>query len=301
MSQLPGTTIVPPYHVKWHVEPDSPRTFDLAEANRRLDAAGYARNANDKRVDRQGKEIVLRMTWPDSEDHSTDAQFLQGWFAELGIGVDASVTEEGALYELLYGPETGGNADWDTYMWGWGGDPDPMSLLSWYVSDQIEPGGNDCFYDNPRYDELFKLQQRAADEAERHAYLAEMQQLFYQDSCNIPLYYDNELHAYRTDKFAGWTRQPPDTGTPLFGFGYGGYLALVDAASVTPEPTAEAPSASSAESGAPTPAPSADTSTTSGGDSSMLILLALVAVVLTAVIGLFVARRRGGAATQEDE
>ena len=32
-------------------------------------------------------------------------------------------------------------------------------------------------------------------------------------ACYHVLYYDNELHAYRTDKFAGWTNQPPDNGT----------------------------------------------------------------------------------------
>ena len=36
-----GTTNVPPYHADWHVEPTTPRRFDIAEANQRLDAAGY--------------------------------------------------------------------------------------------------------------------------------------------------------------------------------------------------------------------------------------------------------------------
>ena len=300
---VPGTTNVPPYHVKWHVEPDRPRTFDLAEANRRLDAAGYTRNAAGNRVDKDGKEIVLRLTWPDSEaTHATDAQFIQGWWKELGVGVDASVTEEATLTAALYGPETDGKADWDAYMWGWTGDPDPMSLLSLFTTDQIPPGTNDVFYSNPRYDELFKLQQRATDEAQRHGYIAEMQNLFYDDSPNIVMYYDNELHAYRTDKFVGWTNQPPDTGTPLFGYGYPGYLALIDAASVTPEPTAAAPTeAASAASGEPTPAPSADGGAATGGDSSSTLLLAVVAVVIIVAIGLIVARQRGNKPTQEDE
>ena len=38
---VPGTTNVPPYHANWHVEPTTPRRFDIAEADRRLDAAGY--------------------------------------------------------------------------------------------------------------------------------------------------------------------------------------------------------------------------------------------------------------------
>ncbi len=146
---VPGTTHVPPYHVKWHVEPDHPRTFDLAEANRRLDAAGYTRGADGRRVDKEGKPIVLRLTWPDSEaGHATDAQFIKGWFDQIGIGVDAFVTEEAKLTSDLLGPEADGTADWDFYMWGWTGDPDPMSLLSFFTTDQIPAGINDCFYSN---------------------------------------------------------------------------------------------------------------------------------------------------------
>ena len=35
-----GTTIVPPVLTQWHVQPDKPRTFDIALAKQKLDAAG---------------------------------------------------------------------------------------------------------------------------------------------------------------------------------------------------------------------------------------------------------------------
>lgn len=297
---VPGTTHVPPYHVKWHVEPDHPRTFNIAEANTRLDAAGYASNADGKRVDKDGKVITLRLTWPDSEDHSADAQFITGWFEQIGIGVDSFVTEEGKLYTDLAGPESDGNANWDFYIWGWTGDPDPMSLLSFFTTDQIAAAINDPFYSNPRYDELFKLQQRATDDTERHGYIAEMQQLFYDAAAYHILYYDSELHAYRTDKFSGWVSQPPDTGTPLFGYGYSGYMALTDASIVpTPAPTVAVtagPTGVAATGGpAATPAPSG--SDTSSSATPLLIGGLIVIVIL--VGGFLLLRRRGGA--QEEE
>ena len=43
-----------------------------------------------------------------------------------------------------------------------------------------------------------------------------MQNLFYDQAPYHILYYDAELDAYRTDKFAGWQNQPTDGGTPLF-------------------------------------------------------------------------------------
>ena len=291
-----GTTIVPPYHVNWHVEPDHLRKFDIAEANSRLDAAGYTRGPDGKRKDKDGKVINLRLTWPDSEDHAADAQFIKGWFEQIGIGVDPFVTEEGKLYTDLAGPESDGKADWDFYIWGWGGDPDPMSLISHFATDQIASATNDCFYSNPRYDELFVLQQRATDVVTRKQYMVEMQNLFYDAICSDTLYYDSELHAMRTDKFTGWINQPPDTGTPLFGFGYSGYMALTDASAVpTPGPTVVATAPPVGVSPAPTAAP---TGSGTGGVSTPVLIGGLIVIVVI-VAGFVLMRRRGGA--QETE
>jgi peptide/nickel transport system substrate-binding protein len=293
-----GSTQVPPYHVKWHVEPTTPRTFNIEEANKRLDAAGYAKNGDGKRVDKEGKVITLRLTWPDSEDHSADAQFIQGWFEQIGIGVDAFVTEEGKLIEELYGPDAGGPANWDFYMWGWGGDPDPTSLLQTFTSANIPSGINDCFFSDPHYDELFDQQLHATDETARKTAIAEMQNVFYDAACYHILYYDSELHAYRTDKFAGWVNQPPDTGTPLFGFGYGGYMALTDASAVpTPGPTAVAATTAPGTSAGPTATQAPGTTNT--GSSSTPLLIGGVILLIVVVGGILLMRRRATPQAEE--
>lgn len=294
---VPGTTHVPPYQVNWHVEPTNPRGFDIAQANAKLDAAGYEKGADGIRIDKDGKPIELRLTWPD-EAYADDAQFIRGWWEQLGIRVDAFSTEEGALIDLLYGAAAGGDANWDTYIWSWGGDPDPMSLLSLFTSDELESGTNDCFYSNARYDELFGLQQKAIDVAQRKQYIAEMQQLFYDAGCNTPLYYDSELHAMRTDKFTGWVNQPPNDGTPLFGFGYSGYMALTDASIVpTPVPTAVTTPAPNATPG-PTPGATQAPSTGDTGSTTTLVIGGVV-VILVIAAGFFLLRRRSPKAEEE--
>jgi peptide/nickel transport system substrate-binding protein len=288
---VPGDTHVPPYHVNWHITPANLRTFSIETANQKLDTAGYAKNGEGQRVDKDGKVIELRLTWPDSEDHQADADFIRGWWEQLGIGVDAFVTEETPLIDALYGPETGDyTADWDTYIWGWGGDPDPQSLVSLFTTDQIEAGLNDCFFSNARYDELFSLQQRATDVATRKDYIAEMQQIFYDEGCNTPLYYDSELHAMRTDKFTNWVNQPPDTGTPLFGFGYSGYMSLTDASLVpTPGPTVVATPAPGATGPTATSAPGAG----AGAISTPVLLIGALLIIAAIVAGFWFMRRRG--------
>jgi peptide/nickel transport system substrate-binding protein len=289
----PGDSVVPPFHVRWYTAPDNHRSFNIDEANRRLDAAGYPRGADGTRVDKEGKPITLRVTWPDSEaEHETDAQFIKEWWGELGIGVDAYQSEEGKLIDDLY-PPPDGPANFDIELWGWVGDPDPTSLLNVLRTEEI---GNlsDSFWSNARYDELFLQQRAEVDEAKRFEMIKEMQQLAYDEAPYIVMYYDAELHAYRTDRFGGWVNQPTEGGTPLFGYGSGGYNVLTDLSAVpTPGPTdVTAPSA------APTPAPSAEGSGAGGGDSTLLILGAAgLAVVVLLVILLM--RRKSGSAEDE--
>jgi peptide/nickel transport system substrate-binding protein len=290
----PGSTIVPPFHTRWHTPPDSPRSFDIAEANRRLDAAGYARDADGDRLDAEGEKIVLRVTWPDSEaEHATDAEFIKEWWGQLGIGVDAFVTEEGKLLEDLVPPVSGGPANFDIELWGWVGDPDPTSLLNVLRTEEIG-SFSDSFWSNARYDELFLAQRAEADPVKRAAMIKEMQELAYAEAPYIILYYDAELHAYRTDKFAAWRDQPSDGGTPLFGYGSGGYTVLTDATAV-PTP---GPSATAAASQGPAPSPTGGGEPPASSDQTPLIIGA-VGLVIVIAVGFLLLRRKPAAAEEE--
>ncbi len=297
----PGTTIIPPYHARWHVPPENPRTFDLAEADRRLTDAGYLREGDGPRQDKEGNPINLRLTWPDSEaEHATNAEFLVEWFGELGIEVDAAVTAEGALIEAVTGPP-GGPADYDIYMWGWVGDPDPNSLLGFLTTAEIG-GASDSYYSNERFDELYDLQRSEADPDQRLEYLTEMQELAYAEAPYHILYYDSELHVYRTDKFGGWDNQPAEGGTPLFGYGSWGYTQLTDANAPAPSPSAPASQEPGTSGPAVTPAPSGSPDVgqpTSTGNNTLLLVLGLAALVAILAVGLVVMRRRGAAADEE--
>jgi len=186
------------------------------------------------------------------------------------------------------------------YIWGWVGDPDPTSLLSLFTTDQIEAGINDCFYSDEQYDDLFQQQLEATSEEARHELIDQMQQLFYDAACYHILYYDSVLHAYRTDKFTSWTNQPPTGGTPIFGYGYPGYLALQDA-NAAPSPGPSSPAATTAPGGSAgpaTPAPSGAPTGSTGGDSTPLIIgaIALIAVIAA---GFWFMRRRGPTLEEE--
>jgi peptide/nickel transport system substrate-binding protein len=295
----PGTTNVAPFQVKWHVEPDNPRTFDIELAKQKLDAAGYPLQGS-QRMDKEGKAIELSLVMPDSETtYPAAAQFIKDWFAELGITVSTDVFDSDTLTAMMLPPEGGdpvNKADYDLFIWGWGGDVDPNSLLEIFTCEQIG-SSSDSNYCNPAYDELFAKQNVATSDEERKALLVQMQNLIYDEAPYHILFYDANLEAYRTDRFHGWQNQPTDNGVPLFGYGSLGYLFLQPGPEPTPEPSAAAPTTGASSA----PATTAPTTPGSGSGTSDMtpILLGVGALAIVVVAALALTRRRSSAAEEE--
>ena len=165
-------------------------------------------------------------------------------------------------------PEADGTADYDLFIWGWSWGPDPSGPLEVFICDAIG-GSSDSLWCDENYDAIYAKQIELGGD-ERKAVLDEMQQYWYDQAPYHILYYDDNLHAYRTDKFANWQNQPT-TGTPLFTYGTLNYTLLELAADASASPSA---GPSDGASGAPaTPAPSGDGSGSStSGDNTLLIV-----------------------------
>jgi peptide/nickel transport system substrate-binding protein len=294
-----GTTQVPPFQTNWHKEPATVRTFDIEQAKSKLDAAGYRLDGS-TRLDKEGKPIVLDLVFPDSDTtYATTAQFITEWFGQLGIKVNGAQFDSDTLVDKMLPPEADGTADYDLFIWGWGGDVDPNSLLEIFNCDQIG-GSSDSLYCNTAYDDLFTKQNEATTPEERKQYMDQMQDIMYTEAPYHILYYDAALHAYRTDHFTGWQNQP-ENGTPLFGYGSFGYTVLQLAGAAGPGASA-GPSGQPAPSGtAASPAPSAGPTTPSAGEGGNTgLIVGALAVVAVVAVGGFVLMRRRGPATEEE-
>jgi peptide/nickel transport system substrate-binding protein len=300
-----GTTQVPPFQTRWHKEPETVRTFDIEEAARRLDAAGYPLEGS-ARVDKEGNPIVLDLVFPDSEaTYPQSAEFIVEWFGELGIEVNSQQYDSDTLIDIMLPPEAGDyTADYDLFIWGWAGDVDPNSLLEIFTCDQIG-NSSDSLWCNPEYDELFEQQNLATSPEERKALIDQMQEMMYNEAPYHILFYDATLSAYRTDVFTGWVNQP-ENGTPLFGYGPWGYLQLQLASEAEPsaEPSGPTASGPAATGGAATPAPGNGGQQTSNPlTDNPALIAAILGLVAIAVVALFLVRRRRGPTTSsvEDE
>ena len=150
---------------------------------------------------------------PDSdENYPKAAQFIKEWYGQLGVKVTTQSFSSAALTEIIYPPEAGeklhrrlrhravGLERWRR--------PERRCSRS-SAATQIGTS-SDSQYCNPAYDQLYDDQLKATDNDARKAILAQMQNLIYDEATYDILYYDANLEAYRTDKFAGWKNQPLD-------------------------------------------------------------------------------------------
>jgi peptide/nickel transport system substrate-binding protein len=301
-----GTTPIPPVLSDWHVEPTTPRTFNIDLAKQKLATAGYTVDGNGKLLDKQGKVISLRLDYPNTDaNYPKVAQFVKSWYGQLGINVTTTSYDSAALGAIIL-PGGDGTAKYDIELWGWVGNPDPNALLQIFRCDAIG-SSSDSQYCNPAFDTLYDQQLKQAGQ-QRHDTLAQMQNLIYDQAPYNILYYENELDVYRNDRFVGWQNMPAN-GTPMFTYGNLAYTLLTDATaqpSATPAaPSASAGSAAPSASGtaptaAPTPVASSDTAAPSSSSSNTPLLVGLVVLVIVVVVaGFALSRRRRAAADDE--
>jgi peptide/nickel transport system substrate-binding protein len=181
------------------------------------------------------------------------------------------------LTELTTQKEDGKPApDFDTFIWGWGGDPyDPSTLLQLITTSQIG-GSSDAFYSNPEYDRLFDEQAGEYDLEKRKPIVKRLVEISQEDLPYLVLTVDPILQAYRTASLSGVELACPKPNGDL----YCEQVAYAPWATLgPPQPGEEGALASS--------------SGDDGGSNGMLfVVIALAAVVILLLVVMFRRRRK---------
>jgi peptide/nickel transport system substrate-binding protein len=271
-AAIPADTFIAPDKAYWHLDIPAEEEYDfnLEEANRILDEAGYTeRTADGIRIDpASGEPLVLDiLALTDSRGSIKSGQLMAGWMEDIGIRFDLRNVTETKAYEEWE------NGTFDAYIWSWGGDPDPDFNMSIYITSQCL-GWSDGCYSNPELDALYQQQRETFDREERRELVHEFQRIHYREIPEIALVYPQLQHAYRTDTFEGYVPTPTEGGGLLFGWRVDSYMNLKPVVAGGPGTVAD-----------------------EGGMSTGL-LVGLGAIVVIAVVAFAMMRRRR---SEEDE
>jgi peptide/nickel transport system substrate-binding protein len=267
-----GTSFVangflPSFYESFYEEPDEIYAFDPEKANQILDDAGWTREGDGIRT-KDGEELSFDLlVRSESQSNIQAAKLIAEMTREVGIDYNVEVVSVDKLTELTVRQQDGKPApDFDSFIWGWGGDPyDPSFLLSLMTTDEIG-GSSDSFFSNAEYDRLFTEQAGIFDVEQRKELISRMNNILQEQVAYVVLTEDPNLQAYRTDRIANVEPAcPSETGDIICEqAGYGPLLTLE-------------------------PASGASGSDSGGGNG---LIIAIIAVVLIAGAGFFILRAR---------
>jgi peptide/nickel transport system substrate-binding protein len=232
----PGSSPIVPLYDYWHWEPPPEEAigFDLEEAGRLLDEAGYLDTDQDgiRESPDGGPPLELKLLTASTDAALfKSAPFIEGWLESIGIDVTVTTMTDAKLYDIWLE-----SLDWDLIIYVWGVGPDPDFILSSFTTGQCGFWSDTC-YSNPEYDRLYRQQQSTIDETERQAIVTQMQQIIFRDTPEIVLWYPNSFEAWRADRWTGFVRWPEPDGTVFWENMYSARLVrpISDAAVAQPE------------------------------------------------------------------
>ena len=228
----PAATIVPPgqwsdpdFH--WEPSADEAYAYDLTQADALLTEAGYVKDANGDRLDKNGKPISLRL-WATTNQPvaQTEAKLITGWLRKLGLKIEFATLDAGAFNASVWNFKGDVYApDFDMYVNNWMGSVDPNITLSFFATSGIgmfnEPG-----WSNSEYDALVDEALQTLDVDKRKTLLDRMQQIMHQESPWSVLTHFNYLQAFNTAKWTGWPETNNGNDAPLATYSIDDYLAL---------------------------------------------------------------------------
>ncbi|MEV0694949.1 ABC transporter substrate-binding protein [Streptomyces sp. NPDC050388] len=226
-----GSGYIPPRYEQYFWEPsaDQELAYDPAEAARLLDQAGYEKNADGKRVGKDGKPLNYRVLC-----HATDpndkaiGKYLEEWWGDLGIGVTLNCLDN------VTDPWLAG--EYDLAFDGWSVNPDPDFVLSIHTCGALpatpkDTGATDNFICDKKYDELYAQQLVEYDPAERANIVRQMESRLYDLGYMNVMAYPNAVEAYRTDQIESITTMPKKAGNLYGQDGYWSWWSAVPASS----------------------------------------------------------------------
>jgi ABC-type transport system substrate-binding protein len=179
--------ILPPNH--WAYEGDVKKYgYDLAEANRLLETAGFPRGAD-------GVRMRLTLKVSTQEQARLIGAALQDQWKKVGVALEVRPLELATLLADL----DKGNFQLSYSIWvGANNDPDIFDLV--FSSKKIPPNGrNRGRYRNARVDESITQIRGEMDQAKRKELCSEIQKILAEELPYVPMWYVDQVSVHRKE------------------------------------------------------------------------------------------------------
>lgn len=206
-----GHGVLPSYYRDFYEVPEQDYPYEPETASQILDEAGWQDNGDDPRT-KGGEELSIDLLARSESPYTQQVgKLIAEQAAEVGIEFNVQVVSDDRLTEVTTRQVDGEPApEFDSFLWGWGGDPyDPSFILSVLTGGEIG-GLSDSFWSNPEYDALYDEQAGLFEVDERKDAIQKMVAIAQQDLPYLVITYDPELQAYRTDRVSGIDRTCPE-------------------------------------------------------------------------------------------
>jgi peptide/nickel transport system substrate-binding protein len=206
----PGLTLIPDSMGLWYNTDLEDYAFDIAQANQILDEAGYADTNGDgvREMPDGSRPLEFRLYWPnDTPEMPRIADILSNTWGQIGVKLQPQALDPDALTSVCCP-----SFDFDIMMWGWEWGPDPDDPLTVFRTSDISTGNSETGYSNPRIDELYAQQVIELDQEKRREIVWEMQKIVFEDVVYIIPFYQQQVQAFRKDRFSGWITDQPKVG-----------------------------------------------------------------------------------------
>jgi len=196
----PGKTMIAPSLIDWHNADIDYISFDLEEANRILDEAGYVdSNGDGVREWSDGSPLEYRLMATEGASYARMLEIISDGLALAGISAPPTLLDFDSQAALAY------EFDFDMNMWYWGMDIDPdFGTVIFTCSEREGWGWNPNGYCDEHFEELYVAQATETDFEKRLEVVLEAQEQIYNDRPWIVLVYPKNISAYRSDRFAGF-------------------------------------------------------------------------------------------------
>jgi len=174
----PCASPIAPFLKEYHDPAPTPYPFDVAQANKLLDAAGYPRGADNMR-------FHLRFeASPAVEESRRLGDFVRAALSRAGIGIEVRASDIGSYIKRVYT-----DRDFDICCTSFSNLFDPtVGVQRIYWSKNIVKGvpfSNTSYYRNERVDTLLETAATEPDPAKRKAEFKELQEIVMHDAPDI--------------------------------------------------------------------------------------------------------------------